>query len=522
MNKLKWTIIAALLATSAACQRHEASAPQATQHAADPARNDTGHEHGGGISITNYSGVTELFVEFPVLVKNEEAVFAAHLTRLADFKAVAEGTLTVILIGNGQPEESAETQVSQTPGIFRVTLKPQHAGKRRLVFQLSGPGLSATHNGGEVEIHGNRQAAMAAAVSAADEGIRFSKEQQWGIEFANAAAIERDIRESVPVLATIRPRASGEAQLSAPTAGLLRAGPGGFPQVGMKVAAGQVLAFLAPRLGGETDIATLNLAVQRALIESQQARQERDRLEGLLAVEAIPAKRVVDARRKEELAQAELKAAEQRAATSQGGGGGIALRSPIAGTVVAVSAIPGAAVIEGQMIIHVADLGRLWLEAHVPESAAARIKQPAGVFFRLDGAADTTVLQVGSNAQLIAFGGMVDTTTRTLPAIFEFANAGGTLRAGMNVQAHLYTGRKVRGTAVPATALLDDGGVSIVFVQKEGESFERRVVESGPRDGDWVAIKSGVAAGERVVTRGAYQVRLAAAQPAAMGHGHAH
>ena len=45
---------------------------------------------------------------------------------------------------------------------------------------------------------------------------------------------------------------------------------------------------------------------------------------------------------------------------------------------------------------------------------------------------------------------------------------------------------------------------------------------AGPRDGDWVAIKSGVAAGERVVTQGAYQVRLAATQPAAMGHGHAH
>ena len=76
--------------------------------------------------------------------------------------------------------------------------------------------------------------------------------------------------------------------------------------------------------------------------------------------------------------------------------------------------------------------------------------------------------------------------------------------------------------AVPATAVLDDGGQSVVFVMLDGEAFARRVVRAGIRDGDWIAIESGVATGERVVTLGAYQVRLAATAPAAMGHGHAH
>jgi cobalt-zinc-cadmium efflux system membrane fusion protein len=48
------------------------------------------------------------------------------------------------------------------------------------------------------------------------------------------------------------------------------------------------------------------------------------------------------------------------------------------------------------------------------------------------------------------------------------------------------------------------------------------VVQLGIRDGDYVEIRSGVASGERVVSRGAYLVKLAASGPAEVGHGHAH
>jgi len=47
-------------------------------------------------------------------------------------------------------------------------------------------------------------------------------------------------------------------------------------------------------------------------------------------------------------------------------------------------------------------------------------------------------------------------------------------------------------------------------------------VNVGVRDGDWLGLRSGVTAGERVVSLGAYQVHLAAVAPAALGHGHAH
>ena len=49
---------------------------------------------------------------------------------------------------------------------------------------------------------------------------------------------------------------------------------------------------------------------------------------------------------------------------------------------------------------------------------------------------------------------------------------------------------------------MDDAGRPIVFVQREGETFERRAVTLGPRSGDLVQITEGVKPGDRVVTKG--------------------
>jgi RND family efflux transporter MFP subunit len=258
-----------------------------------------------------------------------------------------------------------------------------------------------------------------------------------------------------------------------------------------------------------------------------QARVDRERLEALFKIEAIPEKRLRDALAREKLAQAELSASQQRISTFSGGNGGIALKSPITGQIVAVGAIAGAAVTAGQSVVHVADLKRLWLDARIAESDVIRVSKPTGAFFSLgkstDGKnAETISIEVGKDSRLVAFGGMVDSNTRTVPAIFEFDNPDGRLQAGMNVQASIYTGKSTQGVAVPVSAVTDDGGTPVVYVLREGESFERRVITTGSRDGEWVAVLSGLKAGERIVTLGAYQVRLAATAPAAIGHGHAH
>jgi multidrug efflux pump subunit AcrA (membrane-fusion protein) len=58
---------------------------------------------------------------------------------------------------------------------------------------------------------------------------------------------------------------------------------------------------------------------------------------------------------------------------------------------------------------------------------------------------------------------------------------------------------------IPVEALQEESGEQIVFVQ-EGDGYRRRIVKTGATLGDQVTVESGVKPGEKVVTRGAYQL----------------
>jgi multidrug efflux pump subunit AcrA (membrane-fusion protein) len=117
---------------------------------------------------------------------------------------------------------------------------------------------------------------------------------------------------------------------------------------------------------------------------------------------------------------------------------------------------------------------------------------------------------------------VIDPVTRTLPITFAFDNREAGLPVGQTVFLHLFGESTTPGPVVPTSALVDDAGRPIVFVQTGGETFERRPVTVGARAGALVEIVNGVRPGERVVTRGAYLVRLASLSTTVPAHGHVH
>jgi cobalt-zinc-cadmium efflux system membrane fusion protein len=120
------------------------------------------------------------------------------------------------------------------------------------------------------------------------------------------------------------------------------------------------------------------------------------------------------------------------------------------------------------------------------------------------------------------FAGIVDPKTRALPVQFDIDNRAGQLLIGQTATAILYTGRRERMPAVPKDAVLMEAGRPYVFVQTGGESFSRRYIELAARDGERVGIRSGLRPGERVVTKGAYDVQLASAASGLPAEGHVH
>ncbi len=497
---------------------------------------DAGHGDGhaaGAEKITHFTERTELFVEFPRLVVGEKSAFAAHLTRLSSFKALTDGKVTVILSGGGQPDERFAVDAPTQPGIFRPEALPKQAGERELTIAVATPEFTVQHELGPVTIYANRKTADTAGGHDDEGGIGFTKEQQWKVDFATTEVVTRALRPAVAATGMLRARPDGEALLTAPAPGQLHPA-GKFPQLGQAVKKGEILAYLAPRLGGEIDFASLQAAGSKAKVELEQAERERARMESLFKDEAIPEKRLFAARAAEATARAEHDAARQRlgqyggAGGNGGNAGGIPIRAPVTGTVVDVRVSPGAFAAEGSLLFHIADRRALWLELRVPESEAVRLTAPDGASFRVDGIDQTFDIVAGKNGRLIAIGGAVDAVMRTVPVVFEFAQSDvadaldARLRIGMAVKAQVFSGDAREAVAIPASAVLDESGATTVFVMTGGESFERRPVRLGRRDGDWVEVVEGLAPGQRVVSRGAYLVKLAATNTGQIGHGHAH
>lgn len=496
----------------------------ADNHAAADMAAETNHGHGhgaGGEKLTHFTDRTELFVEFPQLVVGEKSAFAAHLTTLVDFRALTAARVTVRLSGDNKPEEVFSIDKASQPGIFRPEAKPEHAGERELSIEVATDSYTVTHELGPVTVYPDRKAAEAEPPAHDDEGIGFTKEQQWKVNFATSEVVTRNIRTAIKATGILRARPEGEAMLTAAAAGQVQPA-GTFPRLGQKVSKGQLLTYLAPRLGGETDIATLRASASKAQVEHDLARAELTRMEGLYREEAVPEKRVLVARAAEASARAELAAAQQRLGQYSGASGGIPVRAPVAGTIVDVRVSPGAYAQEGALLFHIADRSKLWLELRVPESDAARLSTPAGAAFQVAGNEQSIEIVTGQNGRLIAVGGVVDAGTRTIPVVFEFSATDLQLPIGMAVQAQVFAGSARDAVAIPASSVLDEGGMAVVFVQAGGESFERRTVRLGARDGDWVEVLDGLTPGQRVVSRGAYLVKLAATGTAQIGHGHAH
>jgi RND family efflux transporter MFP subunit len=201
----------------------------------------------------------------------------------------------------------------------------------------------------------------------------------------------------------------------------------------------------------------------------------------------------------------------------------VTLRSPVSGTIVEGSVTSGELINTTHKLFHVVNLDTLWIEANVSEYDLARVRQAPGASYRLAAYPNRIIpILSGGGGRLIDVGAVVDSDTRTVPIRYEVPNKDGTLRVGMFADLLVETNRKQTALAVPKDAVVDEAGEVVAYVQRGGETFERRRVEVGIRDADQVEIRNGLAAGDRVATKGAYTIRLSTMSSAIPAHGHAH
>jgi RND family efflux transporter MFP subunit len=493
-------------------------------------RDEHGHEHAeaheeaASTSFTRWTAQHELFVEHPVFVVGQPARMAAHLTWLDGHDAVADGSLTVEL---RQADGSVVTATAEKParaGIFAPTPTPTAAGTCTMTFRHTGA------HPDEIVVDACEVHATAADVPAeGDEPagrISFLKEQSWTTDLATALVAPRPMTPTLRTTGELQAMAGREARLTATAHGRLQL-PAQPLVLGMPVTKGQVLATIVPKLDDTSSRVTLSADVRAVRAELSAAESELARQERLWAARTIPERQVTEARTRVEVARARLQAAQGRlgqfdaGASGRGGAGAFQIRSPLAGSLVAIHAASGQSVEDGDLLFTVVDLSRLWLHADVFEPDIAKAAQATGASFRVDGYDDVFTI-APPDGRVVTIGQLVDEKTRTVPLIFELANPDGKLRIGSFATVYIATGEPRDTLAIPESAIVRDAGRPVAYVQVEGESFERRVLELGVRAGGWVEVRAGLAQGERVVVRGAYDVKLAASGGAVPEHGHAH
>ena len=470
-------------------------------------------------AVTAWSSETELFYEHPLMVAGRKSgPWAIHVTQLDGFRPMREGSLTLRF---RRPDGAAYVHTSDAPsrpGIFTPRPKIPEAGTFRLFMIMEGPQVQDTIEVGDLTVYESASETPTPDESAAE--ISYLKEQQWETAFGVAEARERSIRQSIEAPGTIEPVAGQFAKVSAPVSGLTPARANlDMPAPGDRVREGQTLATLSPS-GGEGSYADLKGRVERLEREVQRA-------ERLVEAEAIPRKRLVEARHDLNLARAALEsmggsggqlASTSSEASTSGAGFNYNLKAPISGRVQERHLAPGSRVEVGTVLYTIVDPSRVWIRLRVPAEHAAAASQATGAVFTVEGS-DTAY----ETSRVVSSGATIDTDTRTVPVRLEAPNPTGALKIGMMADARLLLEETQTGTAIPNEAIQTEDGQPVAYVETGGESFERRSLELGPTDGQYTLVEQGVQAGEHVVTAGAFQVYLASlGSSETAGHGHAH
>jgi len=479
-------------------------------------------------SFTVWAARTELFMEYHPLIVGKETKLAAHVTEMPSFKAVTAGSATLTLVMKDGSTLAGTASAPSDPGIFRPAITPKAPGACELRMTIAGPQLSDSFVVGPCQVFTDEATARQQLPHEAEPPgrITFLKEQQWKTDFATVPAAEHDLQDGVRAAGEIQPVAGKAARLMAPASGrVMLAEPA--PVLGMPVKKGQVLASIAPRLTGGTDRSTIAAEASAAEAEAEVARTAFDRAQRLVSAEAASTRTVEEAGARWKVAEARLTGARGRLAQFDAGASGVGggrvfqIRAPIDGTLAVMDASSGQSVEEGHDLFTVIDLDRVWLVANVFEPDVPKVEGARGAMFTIDGY-DQPFSVDETNGKLVTVGRVVDPRTRTVPVIFEVDNKAGKLRIGNFTKTVIATGAPRKALAIPDSAIVDDAGKPIAFVMIEGEAFERRPLRLGIASHGWTQVETGVAAGEHVVTRGAYEIKLASATGAIPAHGHVH
>ena len=285
--------------------------------------------------------------------------------------------------------------------------------------------------------------------------------------------------------------------------------------LGSAVRAGQMLAVLeSPEVGATR----ADLHEAEALLRIQTENYDREKR---LEAQGISSrKELLEAEAELRRAEAAVVSAAERLRTlgaGQGEGGEFTITAPFAGVVVEKHATLGEVAGSSDQLFTVADLSRLWIELDIFERDLRRVATGQPVLVR-------TAAYPGRaySGRIVYVADVLDPERRTVRARVEVENPDRSLKPGMFATAEIEVGSGEPVVVVPREAVQEVEGQQVVWVPGDAPGeFRTQPVEVGEalEDGR-VRILAGLAAGDRVVTAGAFTLKAELSKGEFGGHGH--
>ncbi len=292
-------------------------------------------------------------------------------------------------------------------------------------------------------------------------------------------------------------RARYETELSFRVAGRVLARK---VEVGSHVKAGQVIATLDPQ-----DYALAVTAVQAQLAaseaESRLAQQDFQRFTELRAQNFISQAELDRRRTSSEAARARVRQLHAEATRQGNQQAYTRLTAPHAGVVTAISFEAGQVVAAGQPVVQLARTGEWEVRIDVPENALDALRTAQSLNIHVWSAPD--VKYVGRLRELSP---MADATSRTYSARVSILKPDARVNLGMTATVDVGS-ETTSELSVAQTALFKINGQPQVWVvDRQTQKVAARSIQPGALSGDRVAVVSGLAAGELVVTAGVHKI----------------
>lgn len=344
-----------------------------------------------------------------------------------------------------------------------------------------------------------------------DDAITFSVEQQNKIDFEVVETVSEPLYQIIRTSAQIVPSQEGEKILTATTSGIVSFENKDIVP-GLDVKSGQILFSI-----DNDNMADGSLAVRRQEIEAEynKAKSEYERKQSLAEYKIISERELLDSETEY------LKAKKQYENMLQNYPEGKTLhRASITGSIKDILVPNNSYVEAGQPIMTLAQNGKLYLRADLQQKyypilkdiKTANIKTPDGTVYSLN----------DLSGRLISYGKTTDVSNPLIPITFEIKN-NGSIIPGSFVEIFITAESDKMGIMLPNTAIVEEMGIYCVFVQTCVDSFEKRLITKGVTDGYNTQILAGLKAGEKVVSKGAINVKLAQGSAALDPHaGHVH